>query len=101
MRGVEHDELEAPSASRSAMKTRCEARAAHPEQDRRLEPVGRCMVGERHELADPLVHQVGDGEPAEAVGDLGRVVLPDRVVLAPDPLDDPVAIHLLETFGDH
>ena len=47
-----------------------------------------CVLGELIELGDPLQHGVGYCQPAQAVGDLGGVVLPDRVVLAPHPADD-------------
>ena len=97
---VEDDELERAvrGPERAHEDLGREARTSHPEQDRGLELVGR-LLREGLELADPVVHQVGDREPAETVGDLGRVVLPDRVILAPDPLDDPVAVQLLEAFG--
>ena len=84
----------APSANPNVRREDLGARGSSlpiPSEHRGLEPVRRRLLRERLELADPLVHQVDDREPAETVGDLGRVVLPDRVVLAPDAFDDPVA----------
>ena len=67
-------------------------RAAPPCGSRRPR---RSIAKRRSELVS-AAHRLGDGQPAEAVGlgDLGRVVAPQRVVAAPDALDDLVARQL-------
>jgi hypothetical protein len=48
--------------------------------------------GEGHQVQEVGEHIFGDGEPAEAVGELSGVGLPDGVVEGPDAADDIIAL---------
>ncbi len=68
-----------------------EARAPHPEQHDRVEPLVGDGVRERGELLDPLAHAARLVEPAEPFRLAGAG--PDRGVALPDPVDELGAIH--------
>ena len=52
------------------------------------------------DVAELLGHELGDVEPAEPVGDLGRIVLPRRVIAVPDVAEDVVGREILRLVAD-
>src|SRR5262249_55422368 len=90
VRRVEH--VEAFGAERPAQHFRREARAAHAEQDERVDLAGRGdVLGELLELAQPFADPPRLVEPAEPLGLVAA--RPERRVPLPDPLDDAVLAH--------
>ena len=88
MRRVE--DVEALDPERAADHLRREARAAHAEQDDRVDVVVGDGIGERLELGDSFAHAARLVEPAEPL----RLVAagPDGRVPFPDPVDQLSAI---------
>ena len=89
MRGVEDHEIEHPRSRAEGLPHDLgrEARPTHPGEDDSRQAVLPAPPGELLEVRDAFLHNVVDGEPAEPVGDLGRVGSPHRVVSRPDPPD--------------
>ena len=78
-----------------------EARAAHAEQHRVGQPVGLALGDERVERVGLLEHLVGDRQPAEAVGHLGRALgRPQRAVALPDAARDVLVVRALDALGE-
>ena len=89
MRRVEH--VEAGRVERAPQHLGREARAAHPEQDDGVDPVGGDLLGERGELGHALAHAARLVEPAEPPRLVGAG--PRRRVALPDPVDEVGALH--------
>ena len=90
--GVEHVQLE--SAGRRTRRLVGagdhlgeQARAAHAGQDHVGELLGDELGGQALQAGGLGPHLGHDMEPAQPVGDLGRVVLPQGVVAGPDAFD--------------
>ena len=72
-----------------------EAAAAHAEQDGAGDACLAQAVAQIGEARQRVTHRVGDGQPAEAVGDLallGGVGLPEGRVFGPDALGEALAL---------
>ena len=83
VRRVEH--VQVVQAERPFQHLWCERRAAHPEQDERVEPRAR-RLRELDDVAGPLQHALRLVEPAQPPILVGAG--PDRRVASPDPLDE-------------
>ena len=45
------------------------------------------FFAEGPQLLGPILHVLDDGQPAEAVGDVGGILLPESMVAGPQSLD--------------
>ena len=78
-----------------------EARSAHAEQHRVFEVLADDLARERDELVGLLEHRIGDIEPPQAVGDLGRARgAPERLVVLPDAPRDLLVDRLPHALRD-
>jgi hypothetical protein len=78
-----------------------EARAAHAEQDGVGDPGVADLGRERPQVVDLRGETLGDVEPAEPVGDLGRPLRgPERSVAVPQPRHDLLLRGGLQPFVD-
>ena len=50
-------------------------------------PLVRRMVEQGPQLLGPIFHVLDDGQPAEAVGDVGGILFPESMVAGPQSLD--------------
>ncbi len=80
------EDVERGGAERPPQHLGGEARAAHPEQDDRVEPLLRDRVREGRQLPDPLAHLPRLVQPAEPLRLVGAG--PDGGVALPDPVDE-------------
>jgi len=61
--------------------------ATHPEQDHVTDAALFRRSGEGPQLLGPIFHVLDDGQPAEAVGEVGGILLPESMVAGPQSLD--------------
>ena len=84
--GVQDPEVEATRADpeRLAQHLREQAGAAHAAPQHMGEAVVLQLLREGQEILDLLLHLMGRHQPADPIGDLGRVAVPQGVVERPD-----------------
>ncbi len=92
---VEHGQVQTPllDAEGPAEDVGSQAGAAHPQQQRVGVAPGAHVVDQPLQAGDVLEHGLSDVQPAQPVGDLRGLRLPDGVVVGPDAGHHPVLPH--------